>query len=321
MAKLTKKISSGKDNVPQRDIKPPDNEESKGVLEEKISGLYVSTDLNIKSDKYLTNWLLSKIGEKSIQKIQGNPNFLLPYTEKDMLPAQWLNRAIKTLLKTNDLTEIAADIRKKEDEIGDYLKSLKVEINEITSLNDQLKKQNERLIKEREDLKATTHSLQKRLRQSVSAKELIQRFFDKDEKAAGVVHLLNEAVDSAESGFSSFFPLFLNSWDELKTTLDILPEKETNKLEMLDKTLESLLTNLSNQFIPQRRALLEAIARIASEPLDNFTFISPEETLRINPEIHDVKGAGGDRIKEGRSFAIIRRKNGQIYKYAKVEVV
>ena len=92
-------------------------------------------------------------------------------------------------------------------------------------------------------------------------------------------------------------------------------------LKIIDEILRFMLENLKDNFILQRRALLDALARIITKKFDNFDFISPEETLQIDLDIHNTKGTGGNKIKQGFSFAVIRRENKQTYKYADIEVV
>ena len=99
------------------------------------------------------------------------------------------------------------------------------------------------------------------------------------------------------------------------------PSSEEARIDSLSVRLDALLCSLQGLHIVNRRGILDTIARICSDNSGNFLFVSPESSLVVDPAIHDVKGLHGNTVKEGLSFAIIRRDSRQTIRLANITVI
>ena len=59
---------------------------------------------------------------------------------------------------------------------------------------------------------------------------------------------------------------------------------------------------------------------IYASKFEDYIFVSPEETLQLDPNIHNARGLGSTNIVEGASYAVIRRTSRQTVIYAEVKV-
>lgn len=67
-----------------------------------------------------------------------------------------------------------------------------------------------------------------------------------------------------------------------------------------------------------RRDLLDQVSKYVNEGFESYTFISPEQTLLLDPNIHETENPGSDEIERGLSFAVIHPRTKKTLKYAKV---
>jgi hypothetical protein len=66
--------------------------------------------------------------------------------------------------------------------------------------------------------------------------------------------------------------------------------------------------------------MLDLLAVACSAKFKLYKFISPEESLQVDPRIHSATALGGSTIKEGISFAVIKKDTMQTVKYAEIRV-
>jgi len=96
--------------------------------------------------------------------------------------------------------------------------------------------------------------------------------------------------------------------------------EEEEKMEILHTALTRVLEALTGLYIPQRRAVLEQLAKLCNSRVSDYLFISPEESKEIDLRIHNAASIGGNQILEGRTFAVVNRSSYQTVKYAEIEV-
>lgn len=147
---------------------------------------------------------------------------------------------------------------------------------------------------------------------------LIEGFLDDGEELISIRKLLLEVAsqpsDTAEYFIIGFLKGFTGIRFFLKEKTSPFPD-----LHPLDSWMRRFLAEISGKSPPQRRALLGAVADYVNTCLDEYLLVSPEEMRQIDPKIHCVIRGKGTEIKEGISFAVVRRDTGKTVMYADVE--
>ena len=133
-------------------------------------------------------------------------------------------------------------------------------------------------------------------------------------------NLLNDAIDNADKNTGIFIAKFGKAWTILNTALNNLSEDEKENMELVHKATIEMLEQIADTHISERRPLLDMVADIISDSFNEYEFVSPEQTLQLDPAIHNAKGLGTASIKEGISFAVIRKESRQAVKYADIIV-
>ncbi len=132
--------------------------------------------------------------------------------------------------------------------------------------------------------------------------------------------LLDDAGDDNPTKFR-FLLRLLRPVSDLAELLKRNPRPSEENMEMVSAALTNLLASLSGLHIVNRREVLDGIGRICSDHSDNILFISPESSLVVDPAIHNVKALHGTTVKEGLSYAILRRDSRQTIKLADITVI
>ena len=131
--------------------------------------------------------------------------------------------------------------------------------------------------------------------------------------------LLKEDIKNPSEALSAFCVALAKTWGILAQALQKEGEEE-EKMEILHVALTRVLEALTGLYIPQRRAVLEQLAKLCNSRVSDYLFISPEESKEIDLRIHNAASIGGNQILEGRTFAVVNRSSYQTVKYAEIEV-
>jgi len=174
-------------------------------------------------------------------------------------------------------------------------------------------------------LESEKMEIQKQLNSTIQASVLVDEVFgSRDGSSEHQKHLIDTlrgALDSADDeNLTRFIIKFAKGWTVLQRSLQMLPDMEKGKpqLDCVCDALTFLLACISGSYVSERRTLLELVARHCCEYFQEYIFISPEHTLNLDPEIHNVESAGSSTIKEGVSFAVIRSDTKKTVRYADV---
>ncbi|MBU0764911.1 MAG: hypothetical protein KJ607_08760 [Bacteroidetes bacterium] len=334
MGKISKKISKGKERQQEdagvervsinrrieheaEDVVPVSKEETDGTADsEGISG----NAQHVTSIEETTAWLIDFLGREVFIHIKENPNFSLPFTEEDIAIEAWLTKALKTVCTYQDIHQITRNIQDKYFGIRDKLDEISGRAEKLEAGNKKLKADSEELEREVEILREKKNKSEKKLEKSVSAEALVQIVFGSDEELKTLLKISNEALESPSEAMEGFLLGLIRGWLAVKDGLFRLTEDEEANVTIMQDILRDLLEGISGFYIPQRRSFLDTIALIINRRFESFEFISPEQTLQVDPTIHNAKGLGSSKIVEGVSFAVIRKHNRQTYLYADVKV-
>jgi len=289
------------------------------IISKPIKKISVSTPDDI------ADWLLNFVGSEVIETLKKNPFLQLPYTEESMPPREWLVKALKTIFKVDELQQIGNKITLTQNQTSDLQsissKAVEAKDTEISSLTKKL----EELAEDLDNLENARAKTQKQMKTAVDLKKFIALYFEdpanNSEELKRVINLLNEALENPDDKTSPFIVNFAKGYSYFKAIYDNLAGDEKEQMEKLHGSITVLLKNISNLHISERRPLLDLIAKIASKKFENYEFVSPEQTLQIDPALHNAQGLGNSLIKEGKTFAVVRKTTKKAVVYADVEVV
>ncbi len=316
---LSQKIQK---ETPENVVIQPNNMLSHSIPTEKVK-ITSST-----SAEEISNWLLSFIGESVFEQLKNNPYLQLPYSEPSNTLKEWLEKALKTIFTLDQIKIIGEQIIQNQNTSGQAESANQKAISEKAALEERLNKADLRFAQmqnELEDAEAEKFKIKKEIQSSISLSKLINEFFMEDgvepEETKKITSLLRESLENKDENLSVFVTRFSKGWFYVKATMDQLRGEEKEKMEQMHNALTFLLTSISGVYLPERRPLLDAVAKLVSSKFTEYDFVSPEQTLQIDPQIHNAGGLGNAMIKEGTTFAVVRRQTRQAVKYADIKVV
>lgn len=327
MAKISKRISPEDENQePQkqeqytggikRTVKTSDEEESTNehIEESKLSEN--SSSEKPLSPEEITNWFISFFGEEIFAHIKENPNFKLPFTEEGISTEDWLNKAIKTVFLFEDIQKMGRTIREKYFQVVSVVEESKQYRKDFKRVKDEL----DELSEDYDRARSKRNKLEKEIKSSLPAEGIIEAIFGKEEKIADINKAMKEAMNNPSDELKSFITAFIQGWLIFKEEVLKFTNDEKANIDIAQKGGRELLNSISGCYIPERRAILDKVAEYISSFFTEYLFISPEQSLQIDPSIHNANGIGGSRVKEGVSFAVLRKENKQTYQYADIKV-
>jgi chromosome segregation ATPase len=317
---LSKKVEKNTEIVNQEEINS--TQISQTIQGDKKTSTQITT---VSSVEDISKWLLSFIGSDIFNQLKSNEYLKLPYTDEQITISQWLEKAVKTLFPQESIQKIAAQIQSNQERTA-RLEQMSVQIeDEKAKMEEKFKQYNlkfQELKSQIDDAEDEKHKIKSEFNSTLPLNTFISEFYndpsDHSEELKKLITTLNEALQNKDASVGKFIVRFSKGWAYLKSSFIQFPVDEKDKLEKVHSTLTVFLTFISGTFIPERRPLLDIIAKICSQKFDGYDFISPEQTLNLDPEIHNISGTGGGMIKEGITFAVVRRESRKAVKYAEI---
>lgn len=302
-----------------------DNNSQSNENTTKITKLGKSTKVqSISSVTDITNWIVNLIGEDIFKELKENPNFQLPYTDDDINTKEWLSKSIKTLFTKENIAQMGSQIQASQAEVNQLAQVANKIEEEKKAMLEKYNLKFQALKEEVENAEDNKYRIEKELNTAVPLTSLISEFYrdpeDRSPELKKLISTLHTALEEKDSNVSKFILRFSKGWFVIKSTISKLGEDEKQNLDNLHNATRELLSYISNTFISERRPLLDIIAKICSNQFTNYDFISPEQTLQPDPEIHDAGGLGISTIKEGITFAVVRKDTRKAVKYAEIKM-
>ncbi|MDQ1351800.1 MAG: hypothetical protein QG657_2105 [Acidobacteriota bacterium] len=269
----------------------------------------------------IAQWMIDFFGKEIFQHIKDNPNFQLPALDNTSFQPleDWVVNALKTVLSYDCILAMGKNIRENIDKLEAGVQRLRQENTTLEERLSQQFTQVRQITGERDDAIFKLHQMRQQYRVGIPLKILIENFIDNETgKNNSIMELLHEALENPTENTSLFVVRWCRGWADLKPMPHREYDTEEELLSMLYDALTGFLSRVSGIFIPQRRPLLKELAKIVSRELTTYEFLSPEETRQVDPAVHVVPKTGGTTIKEGISFAVIRKTTRQTVRYAQV---
>ena len=300
------------------------NQGSGASLSQRIDNPNPASPSELADD--VAKWLIAQFGEDLFNELLKNPNLKLPYAEDDITAESWLERGIKTLFTQENI----AHIYKVTANIGQSNADANIDAVVDERMAQKVEKYNakfQELRSNMEDLEGEKAELQSRLNKTLEADAFVKTIFrsadGETDAQKRIARTLEDAIgQGGDDALPSFVTRLAKGWSSLQyvlqTSAEIGDDKE--KLEVVYPALTNLLACISGCYVTDRRMVLELVAKHCNEFFSDYDFISPEQTLNADPDIHNATGLGNAQIREGVTFCVVRRDTKKTVKYADVKV-
>ncbi len=251
-----------------------------------------------------------KIDKKFIEK-------LLP--EQETPNNEQITKKIISQIITDDfinsVKNASEKINKKYTDIYDILKEEKEKIKkqeiQVKNLSSQIDDSEEQIFK-----------IEKKYSNSISAIDLINENILNEisnEYTRDLSKMLLEAFKNNEKQGKEFVLKFLKGFIWIEDAILELDDSEKENMKKLHQAGKKLMQQISGTNCAERRPILDKIAYFCNSYLNDYDLVSAEQTLQIDPTIHNAEGLGGSIIKEGLSFAVVRRETRKAVYYAEIK--
>ena len=300
------------------------NQGSGASLSQRIDNPNPASPSELADD--VAKWLIAQFGEDIFNELLKNPNLKLPYADEDITAESWLERGIKTLFTQENI----AHIYKVTANIGQSNADANIDAVVDERMAQKVEKYNakfQELRSNMEDLEGEKAELQSRLNKTLEADAFVKTIFrsadGETDAQKRIARTLEDAIgQGGDDALPSFVTKFAKGWAPLQyvlqTSADLADDKA--KLDAVYPALTNLLACISGCYVTDRRMVLELVAKHCNEFFSDYDFISPEQTLNADPDIHNATGLGNAQIREGVSFCVVRRDTKKTVKYADVKV-
>lgn len=329
MAKLTFKISNDDENNDKRNQNNQQNSLStkKNTDEQTFDNTNQQVDnqkiennnlSNLDSEKYSENEKLifiddfcNTLGCNSFNEINNEKLFQIL---NQQLPK---NETIVNLL--NELIN---------DSFIAKFKSLSLQQNTQNQILSENNLNQEKLLSQINELKTKIELLEeekyrndKKYSSTISIEELVKEMilnYLPSELKEIAENLLKEAYINGDKDSKLFVIYFLRGFQFVVEAIKNIQEDEKQNLETLYKATNMMLKTIQGTIAAERRPLLEILATLCNKYLSTYKFLSPEQSLQIDTQIHNAQGKGGTMVKEGLSMVVIRTDTGKTVYYAEI---
>lgn len=321
MAKITKIISPEDENKEYQKSEITTDGIKHTIVRNEENELSQNTNSNDEietnsfSDSEMAEWLISFFGERLFLAVKDNPNIRLPYLEEQLATGEWLIKALKTIFTLEDFEYLLNRVYEKSNTIERLQES-----SNYKNESSKLKTENQQIEEELNKVRIKKNKLEKEIKNALPANRILEIVFKSTINTDKIKNALVNIIDSGEEASQLFLLAFIDGWVQMTLALKENTQNESEKLEQIQSAGRQFLAALSGCYIPERRELLDNIAEYLSSNIENYIIISPEQSLQLDPGIHNAKGLGGTRVKEGISFAVLRKDNKQTYQYADIIV-
>jgi|GEM_PF-6289835 len=294
-------------------------EDTQKTISEKVVPKDIHTT---QSHKDIVDWLLTFFDKSIWENLRSIMQYRLPYQDAENPPAleEWLTALLKANLRHN---EQVSDVEMVAKAIQEHWLKPKEQIEKLaqgkTALEETIQKNIEKqntLSKERDEAQVRAFRAEETLKSYLPIHDFVNMVFE-DKEGQRFMPLWEDALKNPHENLTDFTTAYSKAWAAFKKDIASLPSDEDERMEALHKFLSNFLKRISKKYITQRRQMLDTLANIASVYLTTYDFVSPEESRQIDPDIHTPVG-NGELVVEGISFAVLKRSNKQVMRYAEV---
>lgn len=251
--------------------------------------------------------ILHLFGEQTFITLKDNPSLQIPYTNSEENVVIWLTNALKTLFSPKDLQQLQDSFYHHQQHNAFTIRMLTEKLAKFSTSS--------------QSKPASKDTTKPAVAMSVSLEALLDTWLVKQAHTQALYDTLKQAIHEPSDDTSKFMLQFFKAWSCVEKACLSKNDDESLHMQTIHHELTALLAALSQCYITLRRPILKEVARSCSHFLPTYEFISPEDSLHIDPALHNASGIGGMEISEGMSYAVIRAETKQTVIYADVKIV
>jgi hypothetical protein len=329
MAKLSHKISNNDDNndVTNNNLsfslstkKEPENNQNNVSISNVIeSNNNIEVNFQkIESIIELEKYLFEKIGLENFSIIPQQQVLDIFKIENQIENKQAVEQLLRLLLNEKILEIFNNNVSKSIAEKENLIQKVK-EFEEKIVKQDLLIKN---LTSQIQDAEEQAFRIEKKYADTVSVVDLIFEFTRtkiSNDITLRISELLLDAYKNGGKAGAKYVFGYLKGFVSLEESLLAIGGDEKENMEKIFLTSKNILTFTSDVFVSERRPILDLTASLINKYLSTYDFVSPEQTLQIDPTIHNADGLGGMQVKEGVTFAVVRRETRKAVFYATIK--
>lgn len=232
-----------------------------------------------------------------------------------------INEIKKQIVQKVVKAEIANELGKYAEEVNKKYSDLVGKYKELDEKTRKQEIQVKNLTMQVDDAEEQLFKTEKKYADTVPVGDLIDSFLKQNfsnEYTHKISELLKEGYKNGGRNGAKFTYGFLKGFVAIEETIINLGSDEKENLDLLHEAGKSLLGQITELTVPERRPILDVVANMFNSYLHTYDFVSPEQTLQIDPTIHNAEGLGGSVVKEGLSFAVVRRETRKTVFYAEI---
>ncbi|MBF0239975.1 MAG: hypothetical protein HQM12_19920 [SAR324 cluster bacterium] len=295
----------------QTGIVPDKTERFEVSSEEKSHSSEIFTETTAISE--VTRSLIHFFGEDVFLSLKNNPNINIPYVNIGIPLDDWVEKGLKTLFSYENIIEIGKRLTIQLVHNKNELNQQKIELEKTRQ---QLKE----ALQLNETLEGFKHKMGTQIRSSIPLLDVINIFIGIDPVTRNLTNILKESLEKPSDTVAPFILGFCHGWIGLKSYLIAPGESEEIWIRKTNEQIAKLLLHMTGLFIPQRRDVLNEVAKLVSLHSHKYDFISPEDSLQIDPKLHKAEGLGSLTFREAVSFVVVNRITRQTIIYADIKV-
>lgn len=330
--RITQQVGGGPEEPPEEDearVPPSESrEQSAGAADvtarERAEAEPVDSPDPFKSAELL----LEIVGENAVRPLAGNPRLQIPTPEAatrertdesaPLEPREWLADLIRAFLTRDGMAHLQGSLQAalaEPQRFQSQLAQLRAQWDDMEASYQSRLQEAER---ELSDIRVEQKRTREQLQRSASVRELTESAFGEGGSEGAVREILREALEEPSEALGSFVGAVCLGWVEVRSVLQQTRGEEEHRMEIAEKALRRFLGYVAGQFIPERREVLKRVGQAVNAYFEEYDFVSPEDWRHIDTAVHNATGVGGQSVKEGLSYVVLRRNSGQTVVYADI---
>ena len=150
--------------------------------------------------------------------------------------------------------------------------------------------------------------------------ETISKSFLNESSKEDLLEEIRQALANPDEKTLQFLLGFIEMFSQFNLTIANFSSEEDANMESCFEASKTMFATVKNKPSPYRRTILDTLAVGISALFEEYRFLSPERSLIVDPNIHDLKLASNKQyFNEGLSFVVIRRSNNTTVKHALIQ--
>ena len=266
------------------------------------------------------------VGDRAVGLLASNTRLQIPMpadvsgkiANLAVVPRDWLRDLMRSVLSQEGIAELQSSLEAVTSRFQSLSNELSGLRKEWHHMERSYQTRLEELERQRSDSQRQLRALREQAQGTIAVTDLMDRSLRYDGHETDMRRILSEVIDEPVEGAGSFVSAVCLGWLEVRAVLERLNGDEERRMEAMLGAMSAFMCQVSGIYVPQRRELLKRVGNAVSAYFEDYDFVSPEDWRQIDPAVHKAEGVGGQYVKEGRSYVVLRRNTRQTVIYAEI---